>query len=326
MRLFVTGAAGFLGSRVVRRLLSRDDTRLTALVRSTTDLARWNSLDPARRERIRLAFADLRDVAAVRRVVRESKAEVAIHLAMAYHPPGSPAGQDIDEINLQATLALQREFVATGGRRFVQAGSCFEYGDQDHSPLDETTPARPAYAYAIAKAKATEGLLERAEVTNAETFVLRVFSPYGPGEDWRRLVPQLLLAGLTGVPCPMTPGEQTRDFVYADDVAEAFALAALKVNPPRPRAIYNVGTGVGLSIRQLAEVAGIALNRKLTLRWGALEYRRGEIMRLVGDPKNIRQDLGWQASRSPVGGLKLAGEEWRAWLQRDAGRSGKTGA
>src|SRR5262249_38827097 len=153
-------------------------------------------------------------------------------------------------------------------------------------------------------ARATAELLARGKSERRETLVLRIFSPYGPLEDSKRILPQLIEAGLTGRRLALTEGGQVRDFVFVEDVAEAFVNAALCPSLPQPQAIYNVCTGAGHSLRDVAEHVARVLARPLDLDWGALPYRPDEMMYLVGDNQKIRADLAWAPRYSLDEGMR----------------------
>jgi nucleoside-diphosphate-sugar epimerase len=275
------------------------------LVRASSDLWRLKAcgLDPEAGGCPGLAHADLCDEKSVDQVLRRVRPDLLIHLAMAYHQIGSLGGPDVVAVNLQATLRLHRAFSACGGRRFIGAGTCFEYGHLDADRIEEGAPCHPCYDYARAKAQATEALLAQGRETGTETLVLRVFAPYGPVEEQRRIVPQLIAAGLTNRRLALSPGEQVRDYVYVDDVAGAFVAAALQLALPATAAVYNVCSGVGHSLRQLAAAVSRVLGRTLDLQWGAIPYRPDEMMRLVGDNRRIGRELDWQPSCSLQEGL-----------------------
>src|SRR5262249_11699503 len=160
-------------------------------------------------------------------ILTAMRPEVVVHLAMVYHTPGSVGGEAVVEINHRGTVRLFEAFVRAGGRRFVSAGTCFEYGHTDAERIDETAACKPTYDYAIAKARGTEDTQRRAEATGVEALVLRVFAPYGSLEDPKRIVPLLLHCGRSGRSLDLSPGAQVRDYVLVEDVAEAFVVAAL---------------------------------------------------------------------------------------------------
>jgi nucleoside-diphosphate-sugar epimerase len=305
MKVLVTGGAGFIGSRVVEQLAAREDVQTTVLVRSSTDLFRLHRLglldNP---QRVRLAVGDFCRARQRDAVLRQLRPEVVIHLAMVYHTLGSAGTADVDAVNRQGTISLFGAFMAAGGRRFVSAGTCFEYGHQPEAPVSEDAPCRPIYDYARAKAAAAEALLARGATAGIEALVLRVFAPYGPLEDPKRIVPQLLNAGLEGGQLELTEGQQVRDYVFVEEVSRAFLAAALHPRPPRAQAVYNVCTGVGHSLRQLAATAEQALGRPLPLSWGAVPYRPNEMMHLVGNPERMAAELGWRAGCPLAEGLR----------------------
>jgi nucleoside-diphosphate-sugar epimerase len=315
MKILVTGGTGFIGSCVVRQLAEHPDVETIVLTRGRHEpwrLRDGGAFSGPRKPRV--DQADFTDPSQCERVLGEIQPEVVIHLAMAYHTLGSTGGADITEVNYHGTLGLLQAFQRVGGSRFVAAGTCFEYGHQEAPLISEAAPCQPVYDYAQAKARATAAILDRAGSDVQEAIVLRVFAPYGPREDSQRIVPLLIRAALRRERLQLSPGEQVRDYVYVEDVAAAFVTAALHPRLPAARAVYNVCTGVGHSLRQLAEAVGAALGRPLDLAWGAVPYRPNEMMRLVGDNGRIRDELGWQPQVDLSQGLRYCAGWWdRAW-------------
>jgi dTDP-6-deoxy-L-talose 4-dehydrogenase (NAD+) len=222
---------------------------------------------------------------------------------MVYHILGSGGGSDVLRVNYEGTVRLFEAFASAGGRRFIGAGTCFEYGHQQAGQIHEDTPCTPIYDYAIAKARATETVLDRAARQGVEAALLRVFSPYGTMEDPQRLIPQLFRAARAESPLDMTPGEQVRDYTLVDDVAAAF-VAAATAPLACPQRVFNVCSGIGHTVRQVADAVGGALGRPVPVRWGRLPYRPNEMMRLVGCPRRIQAELGWRALWSLEDGLR----------------------
>jgi nucleoside-diphosphate-sugar epimerase len=163
---------------------------------------------------------------------------------------------------------------------------CSELGDGSRA----ATPLRPATLYGTCK-HATR-LLASAYAHEAELSLAwgRVFLLYGPGEDERRLLPQVARALLAGQEAPASDGAQIRDFMHVDDVAAGFAaLLASAVEGP-----VNIASGEGVSIADvLALIAGAAGHPEL-LRLGALERRAGDPERLVADTRRLTGEVGFR--------------------------------
>jgi nucleoside-diphosphate-sugar epimerase len=303
MRILITGGTGFIGSRVVQQLAAREGLDLVVLSRGG-DLSRLHACGAlAGRSPVRVAIGDFAGAGAAG-IVRDVQPEVVIHLSMVYHTLGSAGGATVDAVNFQGTVDLFEAFLAAGGRRFVTAGTCFEYGHHDAERISEEALCRPIYDYAVAKARATDAILARGVAADTEALVLRVFAPYGPLEDPKRIVPQLLDAARTGRLLELTPGMQVRDYVYVEDVAGAFTAAAMQPLLLRRQAVYNVCTGTGHTLRELAAQIEQATDRRLDLVWGRLPYRPNEMMQLVGCNERIAAELGWRPDHDLAAGLR----------------------
>jgi UDP-glucose 4-epimerase len=296
-RVLVTGASGFVGAAVVRRALAQD-LPVTALVGPRSDLAR---LAPLAHE-ITVVRADITDDAALAAAVADARPDVCIHLAAA----GAVVREDQLDLlwaaNALAPARIARALAEAGGRRLVTAGSSSEYGTVD-GPMDEAKACDPDDLYGVSKLAG--GLLARNVGRDAglETAHLRLFSVYGPGEDPRRLVASVVRALVAGWPIDLTPGEQVRDFVYVDDVADALLAAALE--PGIDGLTVNVGTGRQTTVRELClRVAALTGGEDL-LRFGARPYRPGERFQWCAATEHAERTLGWRARTTLDEGLYL---------------------
>jgi len=124
---------------------------------------------------------------------------------------------------------------------------------------------------------------------------------YGPMEPPSRLVPSVVRHALANRPIDLTPGEQTRDFVYVQDVADAFVVAA--TTDAAVGGTFNICTGTAVSVRDVVLKVLECTQSRTDARFGALAYRPSELPVLSGDPTRAAQILGWRARVSLDDGL-----------------------
>ena len=280
----MTGAGGFVGANLVRRLLA-DGRGVVALVRPGGDAWRLDGLD------VELVEADVREAV-------PAGFELVFHLAA----HGAYSWQE-DEAAIRDTNIRGTANALAAGRRVVVAGSSSEYGLKQHAP-SEDEPLEPNSAYAVAKAEASALALARGAV------VLRLYSAYGPWEEPNRLIPTLLARGLAGELPPLVSPLVARDFVHVDDVCEAFVRAA---EAPAGR-VYNVGSGRQTTVQEVVQTTCRVLGLDAEPAWGSMANRSWDTETWVANPQRIREDLGWEARIDLEQGLART----LAWLRTQA--------
>ncbi|MEK7476319.1 MAG: NAD-dependent epimerase/dehydratase family protein [Candidatus Coatesbacteria bacterium] len=285
-RVLVSGAAGFVGANLVRRL-AEDGHEVTALVRPGSDRWRLDGLSEA----IRIVEADLRDTNSTGHAVRAAHPERVFHLAAwgGYSWQTDPAR--IAETLVSGTVNLLNACIETGADSFVNTGSSSEYGYQDHAPEESETPV-PNSPYATAKVAATVHCRQAAGAARTRIVTLRPYSAYGPWEEPNRLVPTLIVKGIRGELPPLVNPDVARDFLWIGDLVEAYLLAAER-EPHEPGAVYNVATGVQTTIRQAVEVARAEFAIKAEPQWGSMPDRSWDTTCWIGNPGLIERTLGW---------------------------------
>jgi UDP-glucose 4-epimerase len=305
-RLLITGAAGFVGARVVRQAVGRG-LDVVAAVGPTSRLDRIADLAG----RIEIVRADVTDREALTAAVLRAQPDACIHLAATGSVVRDPDPSRVLATNALATATLIQALAQTRCARLVSTGSSSEYGPMD-GPMDETRLPEPADPYGVAKLAGGKLAHVLGRELGLETAHLRLFSIYGPGEDSRRLIASLVRGLLTGRPVELTPGGQVRDFVYVDDAAGALLLAALR--PGIDRLTVNVGSGIETSVREVAELAGDLTETRHLLRFGARPYRDGERFAWRAGTERAASELGWRATTSLREGLTrtIAHEAGRA--------------
>jgi len=295
-RSVVTGAAGFIGAALARRLVERGD-RVTAVSGPGSDPWRLEGL----REHAAVLEIDLRDPEAVARTMRAAQPEEVFHLAAHGAYSWQRSLPRMIETNVAGTAHVAEAALDAGARAIVNAGSSSEYGLKDHAPPEHELP-EPNSAYAVTKASATllGGWLARER--GAAFTTLRLYSAYGPWEEPRRLMPALVAAGLDRRLPPLADPAIARDFVYVDDVCDAFMLAAERAQPGAG-AVYNVGSGVQTTLRELAEVARRTFSIEEEPAWAAFPARDCDTDVWVADARRASDELGWSARTRLEAGL-----------------------
>jgi dolichol-phosphate mannosyltransferase len=306
-RVLVTGGTGFVGANLVRRLL-RDGHDVHLLVQPTHTT--WR-LDGIRRD-VTLQRTDLGDAAAVDRAVRRARPEWVFHLA-AY---GAYSWQqDLDRMlrtNVLGTTNLVRATLRRGVEAFVNTGSSSEYGFKPHPPTEQAW-IEPNSHYAVTKAAATQYCRHTAQSENVHLVTLRLYSVYGPWEEPGRLMPAIVVHAAEGHLPPLAAPTVARDYVYTEDVCEAYVRAATRRRQERG-AVYNVGTGRQTTLRQVAAAARRVLGVRARPVFGTMANRRWDTTVWVSDPRAIRRALGWRPQVTLDQGLR----RMAAWLARDA--------
>ncbi len=304
MRVLVTGGAGFIGSHVVDRLLA-DGHAVDVLDNLST--GRRALVNPA----ARLHACDLRS-ARLGDALAAARPEAVVHLAAQASVGRSVADPVFDaSVNVLGTLALLQACGRAGVGRVVFASSGgAAYGDTDVLPTPEDHPAGPASPYGVSKVAAERYLACWAGLTGAGVLALRLANIYGPRQDPRGeagVVAIFTARLLAGAACVVNgDGEQTRDYVYVEDVADAFARA---LRYPRVAGVLNVGTATETSVndlyRRLARLTGVGR---------AAEHgpaRPGEQRRSVLDAARAKQALGWTPATPLDAGLARTVEHMR---------------
>jgi dolichol-phosphate mannosyltransferase len=194
--------------------------------------------------------------------------------------------------NVLGTSHLLEACLRAGAQSFVNTGSSSEYGFQDHAP-SEDEPIYPNSEYAVTKASATLYCKFVGETRQAPVRTLRLYSVYGPMEDPGRLMPTLVREGLAGRLPPLVDPNVARDFVWVEDVYDAYRLVAASLEEDRG-AIYNVGTGRQTSMREVVQTASRVLHLQVEPAWSSMLNRRWDTDRWVCDARKFRRTFGWR--------------------------------
>jgi UDP-glucuronate 4-epimerase len=305
MRYLVTGAAGFIGSQLLRTLLERGH-----------DADGWDAFtdyyDPALKE------VNAHDLPVARLDIAEDELDLAgldgvFHLA---GQPGVASFGDVFPVYVrQNVLASRRLFeaAAAAGTRVVFASSSSIYGDAASYPTPEDTIPRPLSPYGITKLACEHLARAYALEFGLDVATLRYFTIYGPGQRPDMAFTRMVSCLAEGGPFDLYgDGSQSRSFTYVDDAVDA-TIAAMERAPGG--ATYNVGGGSEVSMLEAIETLGRVSGRRLEIV--RHPRREGDPARTAADTARIRADLGWEPETSFEEGLAA---QWRWAAARVAAR------
>lgn len=316
MRALVTGAAGFIGSRLTGHLLEEghDVTAVDCFTPYYDEAAKRANLDlRASRGAFRLEEIDLR-TGALRPLMDQ---DVVFHLAA---QPGVRASwgeafADYTGHNILATQRLLEAVRESGAKtRIVFASSSSVYGDAETYPTSEDTTPRPVSPYGVTKLAAENLLHAYGANFGIDAFILRFFTVYGPGQRPDMAFHRFIARTLTGDQIEVFgDGEQTRDVTYVDDVVRATAAAAtvpLTESVAGDRTM-NIAGGSQVSVNRVLEIVGELTGETPKVAYrdpvpGDVRRTGGDISRAehalahrpqVGVEEGLRNQVEWQRSR-----------------------------
>ncbi len=298
--ILVTGGAGFRGSHLTSALVEDNDVTVFDAL-TTGDEANLP-------DGVTLIEGDVRDTAALEAAITD--VDTVFHEAALVSVARSVEAPAESHSSTAAGTLTVLEAARKADARVVLASSAAIYGHPEYTPVDESHPKTPTSPYGLDKLAADHYARLYHEHYGLETVSLRYFNVYGPGQtggDYAGVISVFIEQALNEEPITVHgSGDQTRDFVFVDDVVNANLLAA---ETDRVGTAYNVGTGESVTIRELAElireIAGSESDIVHT------EPREGDIDRSEADIELIRDGLGYAPTVSLRDGLERTVEWWK---------------
>ena len=287
----VTGAAGFVGANLVRRLVDLG-AEVHALVRPSSSL--WRLEDVV--SRVTVHPVDLLDRTALSAAVTASEPEFVFHLAAKGATSHDLDASQLFQANAMGTLNLLAATQPFSYARLVHVGGSSEYGPHP-APLKETDRLAPVTPYGASKAAATLACQQFARAHERPVVIVRPFSVYGPWEAPARLVPTAILAAFEQRQLRLTPPGYRRDLVYVADVVDACLLAATCEVPPGE--IVNVGTGRQWTNEEVVSTIERVSGRRVQSRVGEYRPRLSDTAHWVADVTKAERLFGWRADTHP---------------------------
>jgi nucleoside-diphosphate-sugar epimerase len=296
-RALITGATGFVGSHLVRRLVNLGmDVHI--ICRDSSNFWRMADVLP----RVSLHRADLRDVSAVRSAVSSAHPDFIFHLAAATVVAGKTDGaSELITGNLLGTVNLIDACGERGYRGMVTTGDSFEY-TPSKSRLSEASACYPTALHGITKLAATLQARATARVHELPIATLRLFSTYGPADHPRRLVPRVITGALANEDLQLSRPQIERDWIFIDDLIDLYLEVATKADKLKGQ-VFNAGSGKATSIGDVVELILQLTGSRSTPRWGTFEAPEHDLYPWIADPEHTFSQLEWRPKTALEDGL-----------------------
>jgi len=302
MKVLVTGGAGFIGSNLVKELLLNKNIE----VRVLDDLSNGSkqNLDP-NIEKIDFIKGSITDNTIVDKACKDI--DIVFHLAAKISVEDSIKNpQSTNFVNVDGTLNLLMAANKHRIKKFVFSSSAAVYGCTDRVPTKETTTASPESPYALQKYVGEKYCRYFSQYYGLDTVCLRYFNVYGPHQQesggYAGVIYKFIKSTIAGQTINIEgDGEQTRDFVFVEDIVRA-NMAIANSQEKHNGKVYNVGTGKETSINGLYKSIKAVSNSNLNAQHS--EQRSGDIKRSCADITLIKNELGFEPRSSLDDGLK----------------------
>lgn len=298
--IFVTGGNGFIGVKIIERLVFLDYTP-SLLLRKNSNRKRLLPI----LNKIKIFEADLAEAKNISNIVKKNDPDIIIHLAgygvYTYSNMEAENVKSMVDANIKGTMHLLYATQNTRCKIFINTGSCFEYGSSDQ-PFKEDSMLNPVNVYGVTKAASTLFSQVFSKISNFSLVTLRPFTTYGPGEDERRFISTIIKQCLQGKNPTLTEKRIIRDYIYIEDVVDAY-LSAIELGEKLSGEVINISTGKGTLLEDITKMIMQLTESDVIPHIGSFPLRDGEVLSLVGDEKKAERLLQWKAKYSLEEGI-----------------------
>ncbi len=295
-KVLVTGGSGFIASHLCHQLINNcSELFVTTKYNSVIDNIRlvdiWGDLHPLE--------IDLRNADALK-ILESVRPDIIYHFA-AYNHVGDSFLNVSEAIDSNSKGSVNLLEAYDGFEKFVYISSSEVYGYQESVPFSEEMTPHPISPYSIGKYAGELYARMKQHVFDLPIVVIRPFNAFGPYQSERAIIPEIISKCLSDVDIATTPGDQTREFNFIDNLVDGFLLAAAE--PKAIGEVINIGSGEEISIRDLVMKIHTLSESESDLKIGTLEYRPTEIWRMFADNRKAKEILGWEPKISFEEGL-----------------------
>lgn len=296
-KILVTGATGFVGSNLVRRLLkenyevhilTRENSNLWRIKEVYSELIDWK--------------VDLNNEEKLKKIIEKINPSYIIHLAIYGGYSFQNNEKEIFNVNLFGTINLIKAAENINYKCFINTGSSSEYGEKKEKMI-ENMLCEPNTSYGIAKLAATLYCQNEAKLKNKPIGTLRLFSPYGPFEEKGRLFESICSSIVKKEEILLNNPRVVRDFLYIEDVIEAY-IAVLKEPNKLKGNIFNICSGNQKSIEEVIDTIKLGINKEISVKYNNNLGRSFDTVYWEGSNEKFKEVYNWEIKNSLKAGIE----------------------
>jgi nucleoside-diphosphate-sugar epimerase len=308
-KILVTGATGFVGSNLVRRLISYGHD-VHILTRNLSN--KWRLVDCF--SDLHNHTVDLQNLERLKGLMTEIEPEVIFHLATSGMYGGiQRPDAEVIETNLLGTVNLINACNDIDYKCFVNTGSSSEYGPKKE-PMKETDLCEPINLYGISKCAATLYGQSIARTRDKPIIGLRLFSPFGPFDDTSRLMTYAITNALSNKPLMLGNPNAVRDYIYIEDVLDIY-LQSIEIASGLKGEVFNVGSGSQTSISYIVNKIIEITDSKSEIKWKSFSGRAHDTEKWEADIEKVSRSFNWRPKYHIDDGLRQTISWFRNNLQ-----------
>jgi len=294
--ILITGATGFVGSNILRRLIGYGCRKTHIIIRKTSDTWRIKDIE----KKAHRHYADIRDSAHLKNVVRKIKPRMIFHCAIYGGYSFQKEEDAILDTNINGTINIIRGLSNIAYESFINIGSSSEYGMKNRA-MNEDDELCPLDTYGVSKATATVYAQTVAASEKKPITTIRPFSVFGPYEEKTRLIPSLIDACLHDKEIFIRSPLSVRDYIYIDDVVDFFLTVAGKKTS---LGILNLAGGRQRSVRDVVRTVERVAKKKLRVKYAEFAIPKLEPRYWIADMKKAKKVLGWRLTTKFESGIR----------------------
>jgi NAD dependent epimerase/dehydratase len=303
-KILITGGTGFIGSHLAEKCVKKG-YKVTVFDRYNPNYNLGNLKDSIFRKKIKFIFGDIRDFDSVNNAIRGQ--DIVLHLAALIGIPYSYVSPNAYiKTNIEGTYNVLESSKNNKVSKIVITSTSEVYGSARYVPMDEKHPLQPQSPYSASKIAADNLAQSYFFSFDLPVTILRPFNTFGPRQSQRAVIPTIIqqILNNSGGTINLGNTDTTRDFLYVDDTCQAY-LDCIKKSKFKGE-ILNVGNGIEISIKKIAEIVSKILKKKIILKKSKIRIRpkKSEVSRLCASSKKAKNLINWQPEYSGLKGFE----------------------